>query len=459
MSFIAGAVAAIRDRAAHTPAHRDRYLDLLRAVAICMVVVGHWLVTSIEYTEGALSGRNALSVLSWAHPLTLVFQVMPIFFLVGGFANARSLTSHLERGGHGVSWVLHRTGRLLRPTTVLFVTVPTAALVAVAAGAERGLVGLAAWMVSMPLWFLLAYLTMVVLGPWMYALHQRAGLAVPVVLALLVGICDLLRLGFGVPYVAESTYLIAWLAIHQLGFCWQDGKLPTARRVSLIIAVSGAATLTALIMGPYDVRMVGGNTNPPSLALLSLAVTQVGIVLLLRDAGNRWLARKRPWTGVVAINAVILTIFLWHMTAALAVALVAYPTRLLVQPEITSVQWWIWRLPWLALCALVLALLVSAFGSIELRGGRPEKLSSGVVRDIATMAALAAVLGGLLGVALAGPGYHGPGGLPPAAVLSYLAGAAVLRWLRQGLRRGSGGGERLPAGQTREDGTLDQPRA
>src|SRR3712207_8362855 len=61
-------------------------------------------------------------------PYTTLFrslvQVMPVVFLVGGYANAASWTSHRGRGGSGAAWVRARALRLLRPAapflTVLF---------------------------------------------------------------------------------------------------------------------------------------------------------------------------------------------------------------------------------------------------------------------------------------------------------------------------------------------------
>jgi hypothetical protein len=99
---------------AATPAHRDRYVDLLRAAAILAVVTGHGLTAAVIVQDGRLSGINALEVLPWARPLTWLFQVMPVFFLVGGYANAASWSSHQRRGGAGVSWVRSRMFRLLR---------------------------------------------------------------------------------------------------------------------------------------------------------------------------------------------------------------------------------------------------------------------------------------------------------------------------------------------------------
>jgi Acyltransferase family len=77
---------------------RNRYVDLLRVLAIGGVVYGHWLLVSITYSRGQLSGADAISYVSWASWVTWAFQVMPVFFLVGGYVNARSWPSHRARG-------------------------------------------------------------------------------------------------------------------------------------------------------------------------------------------------------------------------------------------------------------------------------------------------------------------------------------------------------------------------
>lgn len=428
-------VSAVRKRAARTPADRERLVDLLRAVAICLVVLGHWLAISVTYQDGRLSGRNALNDLAWAHPVTWLFQVMPVFFVVGGYANSASLRSYHATGGGSTDWLLTRTDRLLRPVTALFVAVPAAALVARLADVPADLVGTATWLASIPLWFMLAYLAMVLLTPWMHALQRRAGLWLPGVLLAWVALADLLRLGFGVPYAGESTYLIGWLAVYQLGMCWRAGLLPTQRAALLAWTVGSAAALVLLTtLGPYEVRMVGGNTNPPSLGLLALAATQMGLVLLIRPAAGRWLARLGPWTVVVAVNSVVLTVFVWHMTAAAVAGAIVYPTGLMAQPPVDSAAWLWWRVPWLAATLVVLLGLVALFGRIELRRPTLAPMPPGRARTALIGFGTAAVLGGLMGVALAGRGYHGPGGLPPAAVVAYLAGAAALRAARTSRR-------------------------
>jgi hypothetical protein len=85
--------------------------------------------------------------------------------------------------------------------------------------------------------------------------------------------------------------------------------------------------------------------------------------------------------------------------------------------------------------------LVVVFGRIELRSG-PRPHSQGTARDagkrswarvlpVLTVVGVAPVLGGLLGVTVAGPGDHGPAGLPTVALLGYLLGTAELQLVRR----------------------------
>src|SRR5262249_29361120 len=234
-----------------------------------------------------------------------------------------------------------------------------------------------------------------------------------------------------VPIVGQSTYLFAWLAVCQLGFCWRGGPLGLGRGQALAVAAGGLAALIGLtVLGPYPVGMVGYKTTPPTLALMALAVTQVGVVLALQPAANRWLRRTRPWTVVVAGNAVILTVFLWHMTAAAIAAVVLFPTGVMAQPPVDSGAWLLWRVPWIAFCTVFLAVLVALFGRIELRRPVLRPARRGLWRARAPLPGLAAVLAGLLAIAVSGPDYHGPTGLPWGGVVLYLSGAAVLRVVR-----------------------------
>lgn len=441
---------ALRRLAERTPTSRDRYIDLLRALAILAVVLGHWLVSVIGYTRhGQLTGHSALDSLTWAYPLTWLVQVMPIFFIVGGFANATSLTSHRREGGDAISWLHDRSGRLIPPTTALFVALACGGLVARPSGTAPGLVRFAIWVASIPLWFLSAYLVVVVLTPLMYGLHQRFGLRVLGVLVGLVALGDVVRLE-GTSALGEGNFVFGWLAVHQVGFFWRDGRLPSTPRTWVPLLVGGLSGLVLLTtVGPYPVTMVDvpgqypHNASPPTLALLADTAMQLGLVVLLRDPAERWLWRAKPWLAVVSINAVVLTIFLWHMSALVLLVGILNALHLLPTPPAATTAWWLLRMPWLMALAGVLALLVAVFGPLETRRRRrpvkppdwlPDMLAHAsttpVFRALLTATGFAAVVFGLLSNNVAPNTAPYLLGMPAAGLAAFLGGAGVLRLLR-----------------------------
>jgi fucose 4-O-acetylase-like acetyltransferase len=106
--------------AAATPASRDRVVDFLRAASICAVVFGHWFIGLIWWQDGVMRTTSAIGVTPFLWLLTWAFQVMPIFFFVGGFSNLVSLDGARRRGDSTWTFVRGRLERLLRPSLVFF---------------------------------------------------------------------------------------------------------------------------------------------------------------------------------------------------------------------------------------------------------------------------------------------------------------------------------------------------
>ena len=117
-----GIWATALDLAGKTPAERNRYVDFLRAASILVVVIGHWLIATAWYVDGELTPGHLLK----SHPqyqwLTWIFQVMPIFFIVGGYSNAVSLESARRRGEDYAGWLAVRLNRLIAPLLVLVIS-------------------------------------------------------------------------------------------------------------------------------------------------------------------------------------------------------------------------------------------------------------------------------------------------------------------------------------------------
>ncbi|GAA3341486.1 acyltransferase family protein [Amorphoplanes nipponensis] len=397
-----GSAAAL---AATTPPDRDRYVDLLRVASLGVVIAGHWLMAvPVTGTGGGLRVTNVLALAPQLRPATWLLQVMPVFFLVGGFAHATALASIRRRGGGYADFARSRTARLLRPTAVFLAVWLALALGAALSGQDDGLVRTALRTAVQPLWFLAVYLGLVALAPVMERLHRRFGARVPIVLLAVAAGVDVLRFA-GHPRIAALNLLVVWAGVHQLGFFYADGTLQRGgRRLALLLAGAGlGAVLLLTTVGPYPVSMVGvpgeamSNMSPPTVALAAHAVWLTGLVLALRGPATRLLGRARVWRAVVAANGLAMTAFLWHLTAAFAV-LVAFGGWSPGAPG--SAGWWATRPLWLGAAALVTAGLVVTFRRFDTP--RPTVIAPGSAARAATGAALCTL--GVLGVSSVGFG-------------------------------------------------------
>jgi peptidoglycan/LPS O-acetylase OafA/YrhL len=385
-----------RDLAAATPSTRNRYVDLLRFVSIAVVVLGHWLIAVLGFREGEFVGENLLEIFPDVQIATWVFQVMPIFFLVGGYTNALSWESARRRGESFGDWLVARYTRLLRPAIVFvaFWTVLPMIAVAIALPSSMALVG--GREVSLPLWFLSIYVLVIAAVPGLLALHRRFGAVVAVALAAGTVLADVAHYGLDRPWIAIANYAFVWLAVLELGFLWREGKLTWRRWLPWAMVGGGLAVVVALVTWfDYPIAMITlskadrSNAFPPSLALLALAVAQTGAVLLLEGVTNRWLQRVRVWFVVASANVMIMTFYLWNMSAVVLAAVLVFPTGIAPQPEPLSAAWWALRPAWIAECAVCLLPFLLGFRWAE----RPAAASPGHTPDVL------AVVGGVLAAA------------------------------------------------------------
>ncbi len=391
-----------------TPGGRDRFVDLVRAGSILVVVAGHWLMAVVSWDGGSVRTANLLEIVPALQPATWVLQVMPLFFVVGGFANAGSWDSVRRRGGCYADFVAHRIGRLLRPVAPFLLLWVALAAVLQLAGQHGPAVESALLVAVQPLWFVALYALVVATTPVMLAAHRRAGARVLLALVLVIVAVDALRLGTSAHAVGYLNYAAVWLLAHQLGFHAEAvGRLP--RRVltwTVLGAIGGLAALTQL--GPYPTSMVGlsgqiSNLSPPTLCVAVLVTGQVALLLLVRGAANRWLARPRVWAGVVAVNSMIMTVFLWHLTALVVVAAAGSALQV-PMPAVASLGWWLLRPVWFAVLAVVLVPLLAALGRVE-RAGLGRRRPVGTPHAAASWAAglgAAWVVLGMSGLALCG---------------------------------------------------------
>ena len=287
--------------AAATPASRHRVIDFLRAAAITVVVLGHWTIVAVD--PAGIQPHGVLDNAPWSHPLTWVFQVMPVFFLVGGYANGLSWRSARRKGiGYG-GWLRARLRRLGLPLIPLLLVWLAACVILLAAGVTPERVQILSQMALIPTWFLAAYLLVIAFAPACLVLWERFGwwsIAGGVVLA---GLVDVISIGTGSELAGYPNYLIVWASFHQVGYAWLDGRLATMRR-KLLLAGIGAVGLAVLVgLGPYPVSMITAagdeisNSNPTRVTMAFLGMLQAGLVLLAEAPLTRLAAATAGLAG------------------------------------------------------------------------------------------------------------------------------------------------------------------
>lgn len=89
------------------------------------------------------------------------------------------------------------------------------------------------------------------------------------------------------------------------------------------------------------------NSFPTRVTLGFLGLLQGGPLLALEPVLARWLTRERPWRLTIAVNARIVTLYLWHLTAMILVIGISMALGgfgLHVEP--LSSAWWLGRPLW-----------------------------------------------------------------------------------------------------------------
>lgn len=369
---------------------RNRYLDLLRALAVVRVVVYH--------------------VTGWA-TMTLVFPAMSVMFALAGSLMAASLHRF------GTAAVGRRLRRLLPSLwMVAAIFVPAMLLTGLPFTSEVLL-----WLFPVanppsthwgalalsPIWYLRNYLWFVLVSPlalWLFRRFPLPTLLVPYVLiaAIELGLYE------DPPMVVQQfgLYLGAWM----LGFAHQEGML---RRLANRVLWPTAIALVAA-GGWWNLTQPGTkgldlNGNPLANALWSAGV--ILVVLGREPSRTAWIDRNAFVSRLITlINRRALTVYLWHMAFVVALT-----------PLVDVVGWSHQNLLGLAIrVALVFALLgvvIMLVGWVEdiAARRRPELFPGFGRRAAATSAGAAATSAGAAAVPEAVQPAVGPADQAPTA--------------------------------------------
>ena len=427
--------ARAKELAARTPETRNRYADFLRAASITVVVIGHWLIAAAYVENGQLELGDMLRLAPWTQWLTWLFQVMPIFFIVGGYSNGASWAAARRSGKDYGLWLGTRLKRLIGPVVPLLIVWSVMAMIAHRFGVHPQMIKTGSQAALIPTWFLAVYIMVVITAPATHWAWRRFGMASFWGLALGAVIVDTVAFKTDFPAIRWTNYAFVWLGVHHLGYAWRDGKIAGAAR-AVPLAVGGLGVLIYLVtMASYPVSMITvpgqevSNSRPPTLAMLALGAFQGGLVLAFEAPARRWLERLRPWAATVLVNGTIMTLYLWHLSVmVLAIGLLHLlgDIGLTLQPG--SGVWWASRPIWIAVLAASLSIFVTIFAKFEQTSRRGTDVRLPTWRAIAGAVGMCS---GLALLALNGIGGDGPLGIRIGTLALALAGAALVLGLPQ----------------------------
>ncbi len=436
-------------------AKRDRVIDLARAVAIIAVALGHWLAAVTWYRNGEFGGKLLLELDSTVRPLSWVFQVVPLFFAVGGWSSAASWRSARAKGSDRHVWLAKRMDRVLRPLMVLVATLSALTVVSHITGIATGPVGILAKESLIPMWFLVPFAAFSIGGPWLVEavedlLIKRWLLVAGILSVLTILAVDLLRFFAWTP-TGWANDVLVWLLCHQIGVAWHLGVFDRLGRRMLGAAASTslAVAIGMTVFGTWPGSLInvpgqGDGVSAPTVVFVLLGLAHILGIEALRPQLKAAAHHRVLWPAIALVNLRAFTIHLWHFPALLVGTAVLLPLGIMPDATPSSTEWWLLRPVWVAALCIILFGFVSLAARFEAPGAPMRAvLPTNLPLLLATPAAAVAVWFGIRGLdkhGVASPA--GFLGLDWATMLPLVLGAVVLASVSRGVRPTEASAER-----------------
>jgi hypothetical protein len=326
---------------------RDLALDLVRVACVVTVVIVHLLMVAVAVApDGTIGISRALEQQPWFDTGTWFGQIMPLFFIVGGFATITGWRSTVRRGGGTRDFLRSRVFRLALPTIPVLLFLAAGLWLAGMLGVDPAIIGPVAAGVGSPLWFLAAYLLCQAVAPFLATCHDRHPLLTCAVLLAGVILVDVVRYSTGLLGIGLVNLVFVWPLLQQFGFFLADGRLRAVPRLVLVAVVLAAygALIPITTWLPYSTSMLG-NLNPPTLPLVVLGVGQLALLALVHPLLTAVMRTRVARAVVFLIGSRLMTVYLWHLPLIIAVAGLQLALGIPFAEPLTAAWWWSRRRP------------------------------------------------------------------------------------------------------------------
>lgn len=331
---------------------RDRAIDVVRALCLVIVVLLHAMMVGVSVVGGFPLFENAMDRWDGFALASWVVQVMPLFFILGGFSSITHWTKLQARGETWAGYVATRLRRLLPAAAAAMAATALALAVLAVTGVDGGLLAVAGFRMSQPLWFLGVYILCTLMVPPLVTAHRRAPVVTLALLAGAVVAVDVIRMSTGIEAVGFANLVFVWLLMQQIGFAVASlGSRAIAPAVLATVAGAAVILLVALMLVGWFPTDFYEALNPPTASLVLLGIVHLTIVLAARDALERIAGHPAVAALAGVINTRAMTIYAWHMPVLIMLAgatLVGWTAL----PAPVSLEWWLSRPLWLTVAAM-----------------------------------------------------------------------------------------------------------
>lgn len=388
-------------------APRNHLIDLARVGSVVIVVVFHTLLYTLS-----LDGRQIV-ITPWAPgpagwALSWLATIMPIFFVAAGYANAVLVDKGNKAGTSYADYLVQRCRRMLGPMTSYLTVSALVSTVPAWVGYTAPAIALSRQFAQV-LWFLAVFLVIVGLAPFAVRAHDRWGWRpmIPLVLATLA--VDAWSFAAHDHMIRWQNLLFVWPLAHQWGIAYHRGWF---RRwpvwVNSLVIAGSAALIGWLVFGlGYPPTAVGwadipiGNVQPATIAIAVLGLAQTSALGILQRRGVARSIPRRLSDAVALANALLFTVYLWHIPAILLGGSILWGLAVL-WPSAAGVL--LSQVVFVLMVLVVVGLVMPPIGRVELAlipplGAVPARLG-------AALAGFAMLLAGATAVWQAGMTVH-----------------------------------------------------
>ena len=324
----------------NTSISRERFIDFVKTLGLLLLIINSFIFLGIK-KSGAEFIISNLSTSSDSFMTISWFTVgMSLFMFAMGFSNLIAWYSNVGRDGSQWNYLVDRINALIGPVLVWVIVITASLNILLNLNMipdflttfEDGVISSVEFSLW-PLWMVSIYLVMVMFAPFTIYIHKKypyLGITIFITLIILI---DSLNFPINFAYLKIFNYLFFWLAIHQIGYFYADGKLQLINKnIFPSVAIFSYGYLyyqlyiNKLFLSFSSYRLSDlNNEDPPTTVYFIASIALLSLLFSFKNILEKLLHYKYFWRIFSFLHSNIYTIYLWHLIVVLSIYLFALP--------------------------------------------------------------------------------------------------------------------------------------